>query len=130
MTKNIIYILVAVVAVYFLFFYKKDKKDKTTTTTTPPTGGSTGGSTGGNTGTTTAPPYAIGETRLKLKTGGSSYYVDTANKDFTNIDLAPVFLGGKVVRRGTIAGTNGYILSFSTANGIVERGFYETDLII
>ena len=127
MTKNIIYILVAGVAVYFLFFYKKDK----TTTPTTPTGGSTGGSTGGNTGTTTAPPYAIGETRLKLKTGCSSYYVDPPNnKDYTNTDLAPVFLGGKVVRRGTQQGVNGYVLQFNTSNGIEERGFYETDLII
>ena len=131
MTKNIIYILVAGVAVYFLFFYKKDKETTATTPTTPTGGGTSGGRGGGSTPTgTTAPPYAIGETRLKLKTGCSSYYVDTGNKDYTNTDLAPVFLGGKVVRRGTQQGVNGYILQFNTANGIKERAFYESDLII
>lgn len=129
MTKNIIYILVAGVAVYFLFFYKKDKETTATTPTTPTGGGTSGGGGSATTGTT-APPYAIGETRLKLKTGCSSYYVDTGNKDYTNTDLAPVFLGGKVVRRGTQQGVNGYILQFNTANGIKERAFYESDLII
>lgn len=129
MTKNIIYILVAGVAVYFLFFYKKDKTTTPTSTPTTPTGGG-GASGGGSTTTTTGPPYAVGETRLKLKNGASSYYIDTANKDYTNTTGQPVYLGGKVKQRGVENGIAGYILTFNTPNGVEERAFYESDLII
>lgn len=128
MTKNIIYILVAGVAVYFLFFYKKDKTTTPSTPTTPTGGGGTSG--GGSTTTTAGPPYAIGETRLKLKNGASSYYIGNAAKDYTNTTGAPVFLGGKVKQRGVENGVAGYILTFVTPQGIEERAFYETDLII
>lgn len=127
MTKNIIYILVAGVAVYFLFFYKKDE----TKTTTPasPSGG----------GTTTAPPYAIGETRLKLKAGKFAYDAMelTPTKLYENRSGAAQFLGGEVEAVGTYGGQRGYILKFATdsllpntAPSYRRRAFYETDLII
>lgn len=124
MRNTIIFLLVAAVAVYFIFF-KKPKDETKTTTPTTPTGG------GGTTPTgTTGPPYAVGETRLKLKNGASSYYIDTATKDYTNTTGAPVYLGGKVKQRGVENGVAGYILTFNTVNGVEERAFYETDLLI
>lgn len=123
--RNYIFLAIAVIVVYFIFFKKPKDETKTTTPASP-----SGGGTNTGPGTTTAPPYAIGETRLKLKNGASSYYIDTAAKDYTNTTGAPVMLGGKVKQRGIENGVAGYILTFNTATGVQERAFYETDLII
>ena len=130
MRHTIIFLAVAAVAVYFIFF-KKPKDEKATTPSTTPTGGS-----GGTTPTT---PYAIGETRLKLKAGGFAY--DAANptptKLYENRTTAPVYLGGVVETVGTYNGKRGYILKFTTdsllpsnAPSYQRRAFYESDLII
>lgn len=123
--RNYIFLAIAAAAIYFIFF-KKPKDEKATTPSTTPSGG------GSNTGPapTNGPPYAVGETRLKLKNGASSYYIDTAAKDYTNTTGAPVMLGGKVKQRGVTNGVAGYILTFNTSTGVQERAFYETDLTL
>ena len=123
--RNYIFLAIAVIVVYFIFF-KKPKDETKTTTPASPSGGGT------NTGPapTNGPPYAVGETRLKLKAGANAYNVATAAIEYTNNSGAAEYLGGKVLRRGVNYGTAGYILAFNTANGVVERAFYESDLII
>ena len=138
MTKNIIYILVAGVAVYFLFFYKKDKETTATTPTTPTGGGTSGGGGSATTGTT-APPWNIGETRLKLKAGKFAYDAvePTPTKLYENRTGTAQLLGGVIEYVGTYNGQRGYILKFqsdsllpSTAPSYRRRAFYESDLII